>query len=193
MWVRAIVAIVVAIAGLLGLSQTPLARKKAPSGPDWTRYDQKTARIIRVVDGDTVDVDLPDQSSMATRIRLLGIDAPEMPGAHFAGRAKDYVAARTRDEVVTIRLDEIETRERDKHGRLLAYVYLPNSECLNESLLRDGMAYAFRSYPHGLSAQFEAAERAARSNRNGLWKDVTVEQMPAWRQEWMKQNGITTP
>lgn len=193
MWVRAIVALVVAIAGLLGISQSPLARKQPPSGPDWTRYDQKTARIIRVVDGDTVDVDLPDQSSQATRIRLLGIDAPEMPDAHFAARAKEYVAARTRDQVITIRLDEIETRERDKHGRLLAYLYLPNNECLNESLIRDGMAYAFRSFPHQFSAQFEAAERSARSGRIGLWKDVSIEQMPAWRQDWMKQNGITTP
>lgn len=192
MWLRAIVALFVAIGALLGLSQTPIARKQAPSSPDWVRYDKKTAKVVRVVDGDTLDIDLGDETGPSTRVRLLGIDAPEL-AAHFGERSHDYLTARSLNQPVTLQLDETETRERDKHGRLLAYVYLPNNECVNESLIRDGMAYAYRTYPHGLSAQFETAERVARSNRNGMWKAVTVEQMPAWRQEWMKRNGITTP
>lgn len=81
------------------------------------------ARAVRVVDGDTVwlDVDLGFYMTARICFRLLGINAPEMKGETLgvAKRAKDELAAMLEDEVL-----EIETSKADKYGRFLARVFV---------------------------------------------------------------------
>ena len=126
-------------------------------------------------------------------VRLIGIDAPEMrpkeggPPAYFARQATDYLKKRLDGRRVTLRLPE--TRTRDRYGRLLAYVYLDDSEDVNESLVAGGYAYADRRFAHDLRPQFERAEGAARSKRRGLWAGVEKAQMPEWRRRWMDEKG----
>jgi micrococcal nuclease len=125
-----------------------------------------------------------------TRVRLLGVDAPELqrdgqPAPdHWADRAAAYTRARAAGKFVTLQLDQPQTR--DKYDRVLAYVYLSDTDCLNADLIRDGQAYADRRFKHTFKPQYELAENEARKKGRGLWKDVTVEQMPPWRQEWLK-------
>jgi endonuclease YncB( thermonuclease family) len=90
---------------------------------------------------------------------------------------------------VTINLQETQTR--DKYDRLLAYVYLSESESLNLALVRDGHAYADRRFSHPLRWQFEAGETEARKAGRGLWKEITVEQMPEWRQNWLRRHALS--
>ncbi len=65
---------------------------------------------------------------------------------------------------------ETENRTRDKHARLLAYVYLPGGEMLNRMLLEEGLATVFRRYDFGLKTDFLDSEQRARSRRLGLWR-----------------------
>lgn len=161
----------------------------ARTGDDHARYDRRPGTVAHVVDGDTLDVDLGDGETI--RVRLLGIDAPESqgPSIEFGRQATSYATARVEGKAITLRLDEL-ARPRDKYQRLLAYVYLADNDMLNDALVRDGWAFAHREYPCDFSGQFEASENAARAARRGMWKTITVGQMPEWRRKWMAKRGL---
>ena len=143
--------------------------------------------MTRVVDGDTLDVDLPDGDRAVTRIRLRGIDCPEI--AHgldgqddpYGPEATESALILVLDKRVRIALDP--TREtRDRYGRLLAYVYLADTdESLNERLLEEGLARANRRFPHVFSFRYGNIEKRAKRNGEGIWWDSTAEAMPSSR------------
>lgn len=155
-----------------------------PTGGDWERFDRKSFIASEVVDGDTLWIEGQGERE---RIRLIGVDAPEHD-AHWGDRATAYARSRAQGKPVIINLQETQTR--DRYGRLLAYVYLSESESLNLAMIRDGHAYADRRFSHPLRGQFEAAENEARKAKRGLWKEVTVEQMPEWRRKWLERQGL---
>jgi len=180
-----VVGVVVAlIAGYFNVSRRPPAQ-----ADDWAAYDKKPARVDRVVDGDTLDLDVGGRE---VKVRLLGIDTPEMtgPAKEFGAAAKRYAEGRVSGRDVTLNLDEQATR--DKYGRLLAYVYLGN-EMLNEALVRDGQAFAYRPVDCQFLDHFVQVEQQARTQKRGLWRSITREQMPEWRQRYMEKQGIEGP
>jgi endonuclease YncB( thermonuclease family) len=69
---------------------------------------------------------------------------------------------------------------------LLAYVQLPNGKFLNEVLLSEGYAYADWRFYHSLYHKYKRLESATRHQKKGLWLNVTLEQMPEWRQSKIK-------
>jgi endonuclease YncB( thermonuclease family) len=144
-------------------------------GDDWGAFDRQTVRIERVVDANVLRVIA--SSNRATDVRLIGIDAPTS--------AITYLSARVAGKSAVLRLEPTQTR--DHHGRLLAYLYLSDLDCLNLDMIRDGQAFADRRYRHTYRPQFELAEAEARKKQRGLWKDLTEEQMPQWRREWLKK------
>jgi micrococcal nuclease len=180
--------LLVALAFLVGLDH--LRPSGGAKSNDWTAFDHQQFIVSRVVDGDTIHIQRQG-SSGETIVRLLGVDAPEMHDpttgrpAHWAERAKSYVQARADRKNVTIVLEPIETR--DRYGRLLAYVYLSDNDCLNIDLVHDGQAYADRRFPHSYHSQYAQAENDARRKQRGLWKGVTEDMMPAWRRAWLHE------
>ncbi len=155
-------------------------------GDDW-KHDRKIALVTHVADGDTIEADFDDPEP-AVRVRLLGIDSPEL-STRLGEPAKNYTLARCNGKRVTIRLDKLQGT-RDKYGRLLAYVYLPNNELLNNALVRDGYAFAYRPKKCDFSSLFETSETQARTAKHGMWKTIAFDDMPDWRKNWMNQRGI---
>jgi micrococcal nuclease len=165
---------------------------------DLQLFDRREARVANVVDGDTVDVQLiGDTTGTIHRVRLLGVDAPEMKDprtgepAHFAKEATAYVRARATRGPIILRLEANQTR--DRYGRLLAVVWLSESESLNEALVRDGMAYVYRTKGTSVLRSLEPLEADAARRRTGLWKEVRRAQMPEWRVRWMDERGLDWP
>jgi micrococcal nuclease len=134
------------------------------------------ARVTHVVDGDTIDVRMPDGSDEA--VRYIGIDTPETvkpdtpvqcggPEAHTVNER--LVGGRT----VTLRFD---AERRDVYDRLLAYVYLPGAGAggrplfVNAELVRRGLARTLTIPPNDSFASLFArlAARAGALGR-GLW------------------------
>ena len=159
------------------------------AGDDWRAFDHKQFVVTKVIDGDTLDV-RPTAGGNETRVRLIGVDAPELrPGGDgsrpdfWATDARDYLTRRAAGKDVTLRLEPTDTR--DRYRRLLAYVYVGDSHNLNLDLVRDGHAYADRRFSHSMRRQFERAEGEARKAGRGLWRDVREDQMPPWRREWL--------
>jgi micrococcal nuclease len=128
------------------------------------------AVVVRVVDGDTVDVRVDGRDE---RIRLIGIDTPETkkPGSPvecFGPEAADRLAALLPVGSEVRLLGDVEPR--DDYGRLLAYVFLPDGRFVNLSLVADGYATTLRIEPNtSFSPELRAAEAAASTGRVGLW------------------------
>ncbi len=119
---------------------------------DYTRYHDRIFDVVNVVDGDTLDVAAPDGDYPTTRIRLWGVDTPEVgsddqPAMYFGPEASSFALRRLMGRQARLVLSP--TKTRGIYGRLLAYVYVgPCGEMFNESLLEHGYAYADCRCPH---------------------------------------------
>jgi micrococcal nuclease len=130
------------------------------------------ATVIRVVDGDTIVVRLGD--GREEHVRYIGIDTPESvkPGTPvecFAKEASDANARLVEGRRVRLVRD---VSERDRFGRILAYVYRDSDDLfVNEALVRGGYALAKEYRPDTrFATRLAAVMDEARSAAKGLWK-----------------------
>ncbi len=126
-------------------------------------------RVQRVVDGDTVIL------ARLGRTRLIGVDSPESvrpgyPVERFGRQAAEF--ARRTLTGQTVRL-EFDRERRDDHGRVLAYLYLPNGTCFNRELIRQGFAFAYTLYPFRYRLEFLRLEDESRIEGTGMWAAVS--------------------
>lgn len=143
------------------------------------------ATVTDIVDGDTVDVRLPDGTT--DRVRLLGVDTPEVHvavnPAEYPGvpnttaaraclravgeNASDYLRRTVDGRAVRLELDPAADR-RGGYDRLLAYVYLENRHLNHELLVRGyGRVYETSFTRRG---EFQEAAETARAENRGLWQ-----------------------
>jgi len=152
---------------------------------DIARYHGKMFRVVHVVDGDTLDVDIADGDKASTRIRLLGIDTPETTDAseiaYFGSDATEATNKMTLGQNISVYLDN-DNHTRGYYGRLLAYVKLPDGRFLNEVLLSEGFGYADVRFRHSFYNRYKQLEASARTLKKGLWAGVKREQLPKWLQ-----------
>jgi micrococcal nuclease len=175
------------------LDHSPLKHKwlKRPKSKEQTtaydleKYHKKTFTVVKVIDGDTLDIDIADVNHNHTRIRLWGVDSPETKSPYssvmyFGPEGAEFAEMSVLGKQVRIYLEEHRTR--GKYGRLLAYVQLPEGEFLNEVLVSEGFAYADLRFRHSLYQKYKQLELSARRHQKGLWEKVTREQLPEWLQ-----------
>ncbi len=129
-----------------------------------THHDA-TAKVTRVVDGDTIDIS-PSVEGLS-RIRLIGMDTPEVyRGTQpYGPEASDFAKQALEGQEVGL---EPDVRKVDPFGRLLAYVYLPDGEMFNETLLAEGYAQV-ATYPPNVRYvdRFLEVQREARTRAVG--------------------------
>jgi len=137
--------------------------------------DLPTARVVRVVDGDTVDVRLDGQ---VVRLRLIGIDTPEVVDPRRAvecfGREASAKAHELLDgQTVTLEADTTQD-DVDRYGRLLRYIWLPDGRLFNQEMIGQGYAFEYTyRVPYKYQAEFKQAELDAREQQRGLWSQQT--------------------
>ncbi len=169
----------------------PQPKTEEQAANDFQKYHAKTFTVVKVVDGDTIDIDIPDVNDSYTRIRLWGVDTPETKNPnvglmYFGPEAAEFATKLVLGKPVTVYLDE-GNNTRGKYGRLLAYVQLPDGRFLNEALLTEGYAYADLRFRHSLYNKYKQLDASARGLKKGLWEKVAREQLPEWLQR-MKPN-----
>ncbi len=128
--------------------------------------------VVVVYDGDTVKVRFGDGNER--KVRLIGIDTPELSDEREDVRFMAYVAKR----FAFLKLYRREVRLsydwqlEDKYGRLLAFLSTEDGTLFNEVILQEGFALRFRAFPFepGLMKRFETAESEARKGEKGLWR-----------------------
>jgi len=122
--------------------------------------------VTRVVDGDTL---IAKVGRTKERVRLLGIDAPEV-GACYSAQATARARGLSLNRRVHLIGDRSQAR-RDRHGRLLAYVQLPNGRDLGHDLIAGGFSKVYvYDRPFARLSAYRASESVARKGRSGLWK-----------------------
>ena len=109
-------------------------------------YEYTVKEIVKVIDGDTVDVciDLGFNIFHIERIRLNRVDTPETftknkEGRKYAMQAKAYVSAWMKQQSQI----KVRTLKDDKYGRILADFIGDDSVCLNDLLINEGYAWLY--------------------------------------------------
>ncbi len=133
--------------------------------------EPSSGTVVTVFDGDTILL------NSGEKVRYLGIDAPEVshrssPADCFGYEAKALNEKLVLNQRVNLRYDRVKT---DPHGRLLAYVFLPDGRCVNSEMLMHGCAMVFRS-SNGFDRfeEFLAYQMQAMRTRRGLWGQCAV-------------------
>ncbi|MBP9751494.1 MAG: thermonuclease family protein [Candidatus Moranbacteria bacterium] len=171
---KAIVFLVVLFAVLFGADRPTrdkfleIALDPVPVEEDVSGYP-----IVKVTDGDTIRVLMDGQGET---LRLIGINTPETVdprrpvecfGREASERAKEILSGSR----VLLESDPTQG-DRDKYGRLLRYVLLPDGTNFNRKMIEEGYAYEYTyGAPYRYQAEFEEAERSAREARRGLWSE----------------------
>lgn len=128
-----------------------------------------TAKSVRVIDGDTLEI-IPTEGT-SERIRLLGIDAPESNQAHGT------YSAQTLQQCVNQGQVTIEWFEQDRYQRLLGKVRANGIDC-NLNQIQQGAAWHYKQYQQSQSEfdrlNYANAEVNARRQAIGLWASSTV-------------------
>ena len=128
--------------------------------------------VVRVVDGDTIIVDIDGQD---TRVRLIGIDTPESvadesvkENTEEGKEASEYTTNLLEGNTVYLEFDQ---EILDEYGRTLCYVYLHDkSTMVNEILLKNGYARTMTIEPNTIyKERFAAAELVAKETKSGFW------------------------
>lgn len=165
------------------LTPTPTATPTAT--PLTSERTEWQVTVLRVVDGDTLEVRFPDGN--VENVRLLGVDTPEVHTENdpaefediptnqqghdwlrdWGHKASEFAHTEVANKEITIRTDPAADR-RGSYGRLLVYVYYDGSTSLNKQLITQGYA---RMYDSSFSKRgaFSSAETTAQQNSVGLW------------------------
>lgn len=113
-------------------------------------YEYRVKQVLRVVDGDTIDVDidLGFDISFTSRVRLAGIDTPEsrttdkrekVLGLEVKQRLKEILS---KSSSLVIRTEKPDSTE--KYGRILGWLFIDGAEkSINEGLIADGYAWGY--------------------------------------------------
>ena len=155
---------------------TQYSMYNSKSTNDWETYHNNRFIVNQVNDGDTIYLDLYDKVACRskTRVRLLGVDTPELASDHspampYAENARIYVEELCLNKEVIIKLEPNRSCHRDKYKRLLAYIFLNENTMLNEKLISEGYGWADIRHEHLYDNRFEKLYKIARKNRIGLW------------------------
>lgn len=132
-----------------------------------------TAVVVKIVDGDTVDV--RDDVRGRLRIRLLGIDTPEVHRPHysvgcFGPEATEFAQSTLQGRRVAI-ITDAGQGQFDRYGSTLAYLDKADGWDYSIEAARAGFAHAYiyENHPAERYPQIAAAEQEARSAGRGLW------------------------
>lgn len=163
---RILIALLLVVAAAAGATSSGLFDLDQPG----RRAARGEGRVVNVVDGDTIGVLV---SGRREKVRYIGVDTPETKhptkGVQCYGRAAAAFNGRlVGDERVRLVRD---VEERDRYGRLLAYVYRARDGLfVNAELARLGYARPLTIPPDVRhAARFATLAREARQARRGMW------------------------
>ena len=113
-------------------------------------YEYRVKKIIAVIDGDTIDVDidLGFDISLMKRVRMAGIDTPESRTSDkfektLGLEAKEYLKKHIKDATSIVIKTELPDSS-EKYGRILGWVYVDGgTKSINETMIEDGYAWGY--------------------------------------------------
>jgi micrococcal nuclease len=127
--------------------------------------------VTKVIDGDTLSVDM---NGAKETLRLIGINTPETADPRNPVECFGKEASAKANELLSgkrVRIEKDPSQgDRDKYGRLLAYVYREDGLFFNKQMIEDGYAYEYTyNLPYKYQTEFKEVQRTAESGKKGLW------------------------
>jgi len=140
------------------------------SKTDTTKIKQLEVKIIRILDGDTVEM---LYGQLPIKLRLQHIDCPEKRGKQpFGNKAKQTLSDLCFGQTVTVHSDA----KFDRNGRLIGVIFTKEGLNVNKEMLRLGMAWHYKKYSDDMS--YDVLEKEARKAKVGLWSEPKP--IPPW-------------
>ena len=111
-------------------------------------FEYRVKQVTKIVDGDTIDVDidLGFSISYSQRLRLAGIDTPESRTTDRLEKtlgleSKEYLKSKFKDSKdIVVKTEKPDSTE--KYGRILGWIYIDgNTKSINEQMIEDGYAW----------------------------------------------------
>lgn len=132
-------------------------------------------KVAQFDDGDTIVVDM---NGTQETVRFIGVDTPEThdprkPVQCYGPDAAAYTKRLIGSQKVRLQADPLDTN-RDRYGRLLRYVYLPDGTLVEQKLIEQGYGFAYTYFPFEKKAEFSAYEKTAKDGGKGLWSACQV-------------------
>jgi endonuclease YncB( thermonuclease family) len=129
--------------------------------------EKQTGKVVKVIDGDTFDLLIEKKT---IRVRMFGIDSPER-GQSYNVKAKEFTAS-----VIAGKEINVSIHNKDRYGRFVCEVFLPDGTYVNAEIVKAGYAWHFVRYSN--DPQLAKAEDEARNDKRGLWQDSNP--IPPW-------------
>lgn len=142
--------------------------------PEYVIEGENHYFVVKVIDGDTIDVDL---NGVTERVRLAGIDAPELArdsneAECLAEAATNFLQNLVSGREIILLPDSLQ-ENRDQYGRLIRYVYLTDGNSINEALLSEGVVIAADYFEYDEKKYFNQLERDAKKRVSVHASDCT--------------------
>ena len=139
--------------------------------------DGANGRIVKVIDGDTVDVSM---SGRTERVRLIGIDTPETKKPNTPIQCFGPEASKHINELLPVDTPVLVQRDveaRDPYGRLLGYVYRTSDNLfVNQDLIINGFARPLSIAPNtAFASEFATLAQTAQNSKIGWWGECASE------------------
>lgn len=148
-------------------------REKIKTTAETLKKQIFTAKVIRIIDGDTMEV---LYRGKPVKIRLAHIDCPEKRRSQpFGNAAKQALSDLCFGQQVIVSGDRY-----DRYGRLIAVITNNKRQNVNQEMIKKGMAWHFKKY--STDSVYTKLEAEARSNHIGLWREAH----PVAPWEWRK-------
>lgn len=141
---------------------------------------QPKQKVVGILDGDTIEL---LEEKVTTRVRLYGVDAPEK-NQDYGTRARQFVSDLSFGKNV-----ELIEKGKDRYGRVIGIIILPDGRSLNEEVIRQGYAWHYKEYAKD-AVQLAQIEVEARQNRRGLWE--LPEPTAPWEFRRLRRSGGAT-
>ncbi len=131
--------------------------------------------VSKTIDGDSIEIRHGRQTD---QVRLFGIDTPEWKQPY------SKVAKQFTNKTVYAKTVTVTEKDRDKYGRLVAVITTKDGMCLNEELVRRGLAWVHIYYcKEKMCDTWKMLEQRARNNRWGLWQEKSPTPPWVWKRK----------
>ncbi|ELD5175572.1 thermonuclease family protein [Campylobacter upsaliensis] len=142
-----------------------------------------TGKVSKVIDGDTIELlaktskENPYNHITKLKIRLYGIDAPELKQA-YGKEAKEYLSALVLKQEVSLIIEN-----KDKYDRFVGTIFLKGQD-INKEMVKNGYAHAYESF----SKKYLAEQADAKMFKLGLWQDEKAVKPSEFRKQQIKNS-----
>ncbi|GAB3819579.1 hypothetical protein GCM10028895_18210 [Pontibacter rugosus] len=136
-------------------------------------------KVIGIKDGDTIEL---LQNGQPVTVRLYGVDTPEKTQA-YGQKAKQFTSDLVFDKHVRLIVEN-----KDRYGRTVGTILLPDGRSLNEELVKNGYAWHYKAYSN--DKNLANAEADARRFKRGLWQDANPVAPWDYRKEKNQQEAL---